>query len=265
MLRDRIITALVVLPLVVLLTLYAGTGTFFAVAVGVVVLAVLECLHLFRPQADTEVKILVVLGGVGLFSVACWSPERFYGACSVAFMLLGIFYLFRFKDIILVINDCAVVLLVWLYIPLLLSYVVLLHAQPGGHKLVLLVLFMTMLCDSSAYFAGTRWGKHRLYPAVSPKKSVEGALGGVCGAVLAVLGSKWLYMPELSLVAGLGLGILVGIFAQLGDLFESLLKRSAQIKDSGQLFPGHGGMLDRLDSLLFSFPVAYLYVRLVLQ
>lgn len=107
-------------------------------------------------------------------------------------------------------------------------------------------------------------GKHRLYPAVSPKKSVEGAVGGVGGAVLAVVGSMWLFMPELSLVVGVGLGVLVGIFAQIGDLFESLLKRSAQIKDSGHLFPGHGGMLDRLDSLLFSFPVAYLYFQLVL-
>ncbi|MDY0211423.1 MAG: phosphatidate cytidylyltransferase [Desulfuromonadaceae bacterium] len=264
MLRDRIITALVALPLVVLLTLYANSAIFFAVAVGVVVLAVLECLHLFRPQADTEVKLLVVLGGVGLFSAACWSPERFSVACSVAFVLLGVFYLFRFKDIILVINDCAVVLLIWVYIPLLLSYMVLLHALPDGQKLVFLVFLMTMLCDSCAYFAGTRWGKHRLYPAVSPKKSVEGAIGGVCGAVLAVIGSTWLYLPELSLIAGLGLGILVGIFAQIGDLFESLLKRSAQIKDSGHLFPGHGGMLDRLDSLLFSFPVAYLYIQLVL-
>lgn len=263
MLRDRIITALVALPLVVLLTIFADTGIFFGVTAAVVVLAMLECLHLFRPQSDMEVKLLVVFGGAGLFGVACWSPERFGLACSVAFVLLGIFYLFRFKDIFQVINDCAVVLLIWIYIPLLLSYMVLLHALPDGHKLVFLVLLMTMLCDSSAYFVGTRWGKHRLYPAVSPKKSIEGALGGVCGAVLAVLGSKWLYMPELGLIGGLGLGVLVGIFAQIGDLFESLLKRSAQTKDSGQLFPGHGGMLDRLDSLLFSFPAAYLYVQLV--
>ena len=147
---------------------------------------------------------------------------------------------------------------------MLLSYMVLLHVLPEGHKLVFLVFLMTMLCDSCAYFVGTRWGKHRLYPAVSPKKSVEGAVGGVGGAVLAVVGSMWLFMPELSLVVGVGLGVLVGIFAQIGDLFESLLKRSAQIKDSGHLFPGHGGMLDRLDSLLFSFPVAYLYFQLVL-
>ncbi|MDD2558749.1 MAG: phosphatidate cytidylyltransferase [Desulfuromonadaceae bacterium] len=264
MLRDRIVTALVALPLVVFLTLFAGTGIFFTVAVGVVVLAVLECLHLFRPQADIEVKLLVVFGGVLLFSVACWSPDRFGVACSGVFLLLALFYLLRFKDIVLVINDCAAVLLIWIYIPMLLSYMVLLHALPEGHKLVFLVFLMTMLCDSCAYFVGTRWGKHRLYPAVSPKKSVEGAVGGVGGAVLAVVGSMWLFMPELSLVVGVGLGVLVGIFAQIGDLFESLLKRSAQIKDSGHLFPGHGGMLDRLDSLLFSFPVAYLYFQLVL-
>jgi phosphatidate cytidylyltransferase len=123
---------------------------------------------------------------------------------------------------------------------------------------------MTMVCDSCAYFAGTRWGRHRLYPVVSPKKSIEGAVGGVCGAVLAAVLSQLTYLSGISLFQAVGFALVIGVFAQLGDLFESLLKRCACIKDSGQLFPGHGGMLDRLDSLLFAFPIAYMYVKLVL-
>ena len=264
MLRDRIITALIALPLIVVLTLYVSTGVFFAVTLVIVTLAVLEALHVFRPQVDMPLKGLVVTGGLGIYTVICWYPALFAQVFSILFLLLGIFYLFRFKDIVLVINDCAVVLLVWAYVPVLFSYIVLLHAIPNGHELVFMVLLMTMVCDSTAYFSGTYWGRHRLYPAVSPKKSIEGALGGICGSVIAALVSKWIYVPEFSVVTVLGFGVVIGVFAQVGDLFESLLKRSARIKDSGQLFPGHGGMLDRLDSLLFAFPIAYLYVKLVL-
>ncbi|MGM0415506.1 MAG: phosphatidate cytidylyltransferase [Thermodesulfobacteriota bacterium] len=264
MLRDRIITALIALPLIVVLTLFASTGLFFAVTLVVVALAVLEALHVFRPRADMPLKGLVLAGGLGVYTAICWYPASFAQVFSVCFLLLGTFYLLRFRDVILVIHDCAVVLLVWAYVPVLFSYIVLLHALPDGHKLVFLVLLMTMVCDSSAYFAGTRWGKHRLYPAVSPKKSIEGAVGGICGAIIAALASRWIYLPEFSIIAVVGFGIVIGVFAQVGDLFESLLKRSAQVKDSGQLFPGHGGMLDRLDSLLFAFPLAYLYVKMVL-
>jgi len=263
-LRDRIITALIALPLVVVLTLFASTGIFFAVTFVVVALAVLETLHVVRPRADRALKGVALAGGLGIYTSICWYPSSFVYMFSIAFLLLGVFYLLRFQDIVLVIHDCAVVLLVWAYVPVLFSYIVLLHAVPNGHKLVFMVLLMTMLCDSSAYFTGTRWGRHRLYPSVSPKKSIEGAVGGICGAILAALASKWIYVPEFSVVAALGFGVVIGISAQIGDLFESLLKRSAQIKDSGQLFPGHGGMLDRLDSLLFAFPLAYLYVKLVL-
>lgn len=264
MLRDRIITALITLPLVVLLTLCAGTGIFFGVTLAVVILAVLETLHILRPEADTVLKAVVLVGAAGIYSTMCWGTEYFAPLFTVTFLCAGLYYLFRFQDIALVVNDISVVLFIWVYVPLLFSYTVLLHALPDGHKLVFLVLLMTMVCDSCAYFAGTRWGRHRLYPTVSPKKSIEGAVGGVCGAVLAAVLSQLSYLSGISLFQAVGFALVVGVFAQLGDLFESMLKRCACIKDSGQLFPGHGGMLDRLDSLLFAFPIAYMYVKLVL-
>jgi phosphatidate cytidylyltransferase len=117
--------------------------------------------------------------------------------------------------------------------------------------------------DTFAYFAGRRFGRHGFMPHISPSKTVEGVIGGavaaaIVGALLvAAFGRPWL--------AGLGLGLLVGAAAQAGDLAESMLKRAAGAKDSGNLIPGHGGMLDRIDSFLFAAPVAYFYVVTILR
>jgi phosphatidate cytidylyltransferase len=108
------------------------------------------------------------------------------------------------------------------------------------------------------------WGRHRLYQAVSPKKSVEGSLAGLAGGVLGAMICKFSFFAELDSVDVLFIGLGVGAFSQLGDLVESLFKRSFGVKDSGTLFPGHGGMLDRLDSLLFAFPVTYYYAVWIL-
>jgi phosphatidate cytidylyltransferase len=162
-----------------------------------------------------------------------------------------------------VIRDLAISLLGLLYIPLLLSHAALLRILPAGRDWIFLVLLVVMASDTLAYFVGRKWGRHRLYEAVSPKKTIEGSLAGLFGAVLGAAVSKLWFFTELSSVDVLLIGIGVGAFSQLGDLFESLLKRSFGVKDSGGLVPGHGGLLDRLDSLLFAFPVTYYYAMWV--
>ena len=104
---------------------------------------------------------------------------------------------------------------------------------------------------------GRAWGRHRLAPGVSPGKSVEGAIAGLVAATLAAVVARAWFAPYLSLAAALLLGVLVGVFAQLGDLVESLLKRDADAKESSSLIPGHGGVLDRFDSILFAAPLVY--------
>lgn len=133
----------------------------------------------------------------------------------------------------------------------------------GAWRLVLL-LAIIMVADTLAFFVGHAAGRHRLAPRLSPGKTVEGALGGLAGGVLGALAVRALGLPEIPLAHAVGLGLGVAALGIAGDLDESLLKRWAGVKDSGALFPGHGGMLDRLDSLLFGAPVLYyyfLYVR----
>ena len=121
-----------------------------------------------------------------------------------------------------------------------------------------------MTGDSAAYYVGSSWGKRKLYPEVSPKKSIEGALGGLAGSLAGAVVFKLLWFPDLPLIHCLVVALFAAVLAQLGDLFESLLKRSFGVKDSGMIIPGHGGILDRLDSILFAAPVLYYYLRYVI-
>jgi phosphatidate cytidylyltransferase len=131
-------------------------------------------------------------------------------------------------------------------------------AALGRWRLVML-LAIIMVSDTLAFFVGHAVGKRALAPSISPGKTMEGALGGLAGGVLGALAVRALGLPQLPPLHAVFLGVVVAAFGIAGDLFESLLKRWAGVKDSGRLFPGHGGMLDRLDSLLFGAPVLYYY------
>ena len=129
----------------------------------------------------------------------------------------------------------------------------------GGY-LIISVFASIWICDSAAFFGGTALGKHKLFPRVSPKKSWEGAIFGFVFSIIAMYLAKVLVLDFLSLKDALIIGVLIGIFGQVGDLIESLLKRDAGIKDSSNLIPGHGGIFDRFDSLFFSAPIVFMYL-----
>lgn len=132
-----------------------------------------------------------------------------------------------------------------------------------GAWTVLTIFASIWICDSAAYFAGRAFGKHKLFERVSPKKTWEGAIAGFLGAIAAFLVMQALVLPYLTVVQALICGMIVGIFGQLGDLVESLLKRDAGVKDSSSLIPGHGGVLDRFDSILFVSPLLFLYLDFI--
>jgi phosphatidate cytidylyltransferase len=138
-----------------------------------------------------------------------------------------------------------------------------LHQLPDGRWWVMWLLLVMFAGDTSAFYIGRTLGKTKLFPAVSPGKTWAGTLGGLGASVLAaVLLGAWL-LPGFPATGLALLGVILGVVGVLGDLFESMLKRQAQVKDAGQLLPGHGGILDRLDSILFAAPVV-VYARLLI-
>jgi phosphatidate cytidylyltransferase len=139
------------------------------------------------------------------------------------------------------------------------------EAQRLGFYLVMTTLVTIWTCDSGAYYAGRAFGKHKLFERVSPKKTWEGAIGGAITAILVASALRYWLLPMLTVADGIVIGLIVGIFGQIGDLAESHLKRDAGVKDSSSIIPGHGGILDRFDSLMFVAPLVYLYLFVVLM
>jgi phosphatidate cytidylyltransferase len=133
-----------------------------------------------------------------------------------------------------------------------------------GAYTVIAILVSIWTCDSAAYYAGRAFGKHKLFERVSPKKTWEGAIAGAIAAVGAMIGMKYWFLEYLTVGDAIVIGLIAGIFGQIGDLAESHLKRDAGIKDSSQIIPGHGGLFDRFDSLLFVAPLVYLYLNLMM-
>ena len=147
-----------------------------------------------------------------------------------------------------------------LYLGLPIGALVALRETRGPQALFLLMLTV-MASDTAQYYSGRLFGRRKLAPAVSPKKTVEGAVGGVVvGTLVLAVGGAW-WLPQIAPVARVLLGLAIAIVGIVGDLFESMLKRSANMKDSSDLIPGHGGVLDRIDALLFAAPVYYLALR----
>jgi phosphatidate cytidylyltransferase len=179
-----------------------------------------------------------------------WSALAMAGATVV---LLAVF-LFRQAPLESIPRSVSIVALSWLYCGLLIASLVGLRIR-FGVAWVILAFVVTWANDTAAYFAGHAFGRHRLYERISPKKTWEGFAGGAVGSVVGALATRWLLLPdELSLAAAIVIGLGGAALGPLGDLAESMIKRAAGVKDSGRIIPGHGGLLDRIDALLFVAP-----------
>lgn len=189
----------------------------------------------------------------------------------LAIVPISLYYLLRFGDMATVASRLAYSVTGIVYAGLLLSFVALIKRDlgPSGGDAIVFLLMIAWMGDTGAYFAGRFLGKRKLYPAVSPKKTWAGAVGGLAAAAASgaavKLGLSTLHeapslMRELSWIDVFAMAVPGAILGQMGDLVESLLKRSTGIKDSGSLLPGHGGILDRVDAVLFLAPYVYLYL-----
>ncbi len=200
---------------------------------------------------DTTVPILtaaiisIMLEGLYYHKRGNWAPEVALSSFSVLYIGLLFSHFIMLREI----SSSAV-------------NVIGIGSMPLGEVFLWLVLFGTWASDTFAYIFGCAFGRRPLCQAVSPKKSIEGAVAGFLGCILVVL-YLGTYLLGFVFIKTFILSILIGVFAPLGDLVESLLKRSFGVKDSGNIFPGHGGVLDRFDSVLFAIPITYYYILYV--
>jgi len=256
----RLRTALIVLP--VLFLIVYGTISFFVLAL----MASFICLYEFYGIALKDVSIKHEVCITGFIMMTIWLLLLFGGftqylwmVAVVNFMIMAVIAVFRFHQSPDILHIIAYQAFGVIYISGLISFLLLIHQFEKGHFWIYLTFMMIFACDTGAYFAGKQFGIHALCKAVSPKKTIEGYLGGWLSCVITCLALATLFRLRISIEHMLGLSTVVGLFAPLGDLFESAFKRVADIKDSGNLLPGHGGLLDRVDALLFSTPLIYGY------
>jgi phosphatidate cytidylyltransferase len=257
----RVATALVALP-ALLAALFLGPPV-----LGIAVVAVALVLGLVEFYGLLRARDLRPLTSAG-FLVAAFvfgsvvSPGWYAPFWPLAVLLLLLPLLARGGDLAQTAPAAAGTLLGAVYLGALggaMAALLALDPPAEGAWRMVLLLAIVMASDTFAFFVGHGVGRHRLAPAISPGKTVEGALGGLLGGVVGALVVRRLGLPHLPLVHATLLGVGVAALGILGDLCESLLKRWAGVKDSGRLFPGHGGMLDRIDGLLFGAPVLYYY------
>ncbi len=268
--KARAIFSILAIAFVVGITLYSQPlfTAFFFIAGGVVLS---EMLNAAREKGLTPNRYLAYLLYLVVFIAWTRRPEWLPAALMVGIYLAFGWELFRKKPNVLA--SVGVVFLGAVYTGLVFATFVRFQQMTWGIKSgagpleggrVLLTIFIGVWsCDILAYMIGTPWGRHKIFPRVSPKKSWEGTLGGIGGAALGVFISGWSgLMPAFSISTALWLTFFTGVMGQVGDFAESLVKRDAGLKDSSNLIPGHGGAWDRLDSLMFAVPMAYLYFQL---
>jgi len=266
----RIASGVVFVPLLVLLA-RAGGHAFAGLVALEVMFGLREFYRMMRGKGLHPYPLLGLLCGLGVV----WKTFRPHQSQSdlllTGAVLVTLGLGLRRPDLKGRIEGMAVTLFGVLYVGWLSAHLVLLRELPwragmpyaDGAAYVLLAFFLTWSCDTAAYTVGRIFGRTRPWTRISPRKSVEGAIGGLVAAVVAAFVGRAWFAPFLSLLDAAVLGLGVGVFAQVGDLVESMLKRDAQHGDSSDIIPGHGGILDRFDSLYFAAPLVFYYLKIV--
>jgi len=263
-LRARLATAAVALPLLLALFLY-GPYWAFTVFVGVIaLLGIAEHATMAFQASPRERNATVVAGAVLIAAVLSGDMSLVVGTLLAVVFGGFVWLLLVHPDFRQGLYDLGIMLVGVLLIGLFLPHFALLHQLPDeGRFLAVFVVAVGMGGDTAGYFVGRQFGRYKLLPAVSPGKTVEGALGIIAGSILAAFLCRMVLLPGMGWTETLIVATVMAVLGQLGDLSESVLKRTFGAKESGWLFPGHGGVLDRIDSLLF--PVAFLYYYKVLS
>jgi phosphatidate cytidylyltransferase len=259
----RIIVSVIAIPAIIL-ACYFGEYYFFAFVLGIGIISYYE-FWLFVKNKDINANLIIGIISVGMIITNSYkSFIAYYPLLITILLLLTIIELFQNKKSAII--NLGTTLLGILYFGLFASALLSLREMyqvdySQGGLLIISIFASIWICDSAAFFGGTALGKHKLLPRVSPNKSWEGAIFGLLFAVIAMVISKVIFLDFLSWFDVITIGLIVGIIGQIGDLIESLFKRDAGVKDSSALIPGHGGIFDRFDSLLYTAPAVLLYIK----
>jgi len=264
MLKQRLITAAILIPIVVLAILQSSNSLFQWLMAGITLLAALEWLKIVGVETRGETAVTVSIGAVVAVTSHLYLPDQLVFVFSgLSWLLATLFVIcFAHKPLSGVVDSTfkgksfgiAIVLMV--LIPFWLTAVILHDSSSLGPQQLLYVMVSVWLADSGGYFAGKRWGSQKLASVISPNKTWQGVYGalvlaGIWAGIAFLLGIN----GTISFGAWVALTLVTVLISVIGDLFESVFKRSHQVKDSGNLLPGHGGMLDRIDSLMAAVPV----------
>ncbi|GAC1353654.1 MAG: phosphatidate cytidylyltransferase [Herpetosiphon sp.] len=255
---QRLASSAVLLPILGVVVWLGGWWVYLTV-LCVVLLAVHELFALLRTGGyrPRSVGYIVASAAVLAAVTAALGRGDVLAPILTACVLVSIAFELSQHDGKTALPNWGVTLAGALYVAWLLAHFILLRGLPQGAQWVIWVLFLNIASDTGAYLIGGRWGRRRLAPSISPGKSWEGAIGGLAAAMAAAAVGVLLFGLPLSLPVAALLGAVGSAVGQVGDLSESLIKRRVGAKDSGHIIPGHGGILDRIDSLLFSGPVLY--------
>lgn len=254
----RVLSTLVLAPAFVWLVLAGPAWLFAALIVVVAALAQWELSRMFERAGVRTVPLVGVPLGV-LLTASFLVPAAVPGVLTLAIAVALAAGLTGAAGPLPAWEPVALTLLGLGAVSWMAGHVLWLHALPAGREWILLLVWITWIGETGAYVVGSTLGRHRLAPVVSPRKTVEGAVAQLVLSPAAALAARGWLAPDLSGWEVLGLGLALGVVGQVGDLVESLLKRSVGAKDASRLIPGHGGVLDRIDGLLWNAPALYYY------
>jgi phosphatidate cytidylyltransferase len=260
----RLISAFCILPPLALIVRFGSSFHFLLLVTFVVGLGLVEFYRMLSAKGFPCWGWLGIACG-GVLPLAFYiGGMAYHGAVTAMILLSFLAGLFTRQELVTSVQSVAFTLLGVFYVGWLLSYVLLLRLLIDGPYYVFYIFGVVWLGDAAALVVGTLIGRHKLAPSISPRKTIEGAVGGLLGSLCgAILGGLW-FLGHFTLTQCLAVGGMLAILGQLGDLSESLLKRSTGVKDSGVLIPGHGGILDKVDGILFGAPALYYYILYVM-
>ena len=261
----RVLTALLLLPVLILIV-YLGRGWLFnALIIGCIFICIREYFSLMDQGGMPCFKSSGILISIGLIIVfIIRRPEWILFMITAALLFLFLNAIASGQPMSETVPRLSVTLLGLIYVPWMMSFLILIRGFKGGAYLIFFLLAVIWSGDTFAYYTGSLMGRHLLCQRISPKKTVEGMLGGLGGSILAASLAGHFWLPRVSWFVYPLTGLTLGAIGQLGDLSESILKRWAGAKESGAILPGHGGLLDRIDGLIFSAPVFYFLLLVII-